>query len=111
MTMQDLRLSHWSHQYVVPYSVLQIPPAGRRSCYEKPHGLWVSVDGKDDWASWCKSESFAGTTGTRYRIYLSMDANVLLLPTPLDVLVFRERYGEMESNSDGIPYIGVIHGR
>lgn len=105
ITLRDLRLSHWSHLHVVPYSVLQIPPARRRSCYDKPCGLWVSVDGKDDWDSWCRSESFAGATGTRYRVYLSMDANVLLLPTPLDVLMFREQYGEVESNSDGVPYI------
>jgi len=25
----------------------------------KPKGLWVSVEGDDDWPSWCKSEGFA----------------------------------------------------
>jgi hypothetical protein len=25
----------------------------------KPHGLWVSVEGEDDWLHWCQSEEFA----------------------------------------------------
>lgn len=62
------------------------------SAYEKPRGLWVSVDGEDDWASWCRSESF-GIGELRYRIHVAPEPRLLILPTPFDLDLFTERYG------------------
>ncbi len=44
----------------------------------KPHGLWVSVEGKDDWRAWCESESFgAERFRLEYEIVLRPDSRVL----------------------------------
>jgi hypothetical protein len=34
-------------------------PAEKQMVTMKPDGLWVSVEGEDDWPSWCRSEEFA----------------------------------------------------
>jgi hypothetical protein len=51
-------LSHYTDEK--PWSLRDwiAPP----DCYDplhKPHGLWLSVDGEDDWPAWCEAESFA----------------------------------------------------
>jgi hypothetical protein len=54
-----MKLSHYSQVPLVPGRLL---PFDRLDPYPingmKPQGLWVSVDGEDDWASWCQSEQF-----------------------------------------------------
>jgi hypothetical protein len=46
----------------------------------KPKGLWVSVDGPDDWLSWCRQEHFAESTFKyRHVVTLFPEAHVLLL--------------------------------
>jgi hypothetical protein len=55
-------LSHWSDKPLEsPRSVEQRTPRedGYVSAFEKPKGLWVSIDGEDDWPAWCKAERFA----------------------------------------------------
>lgn len=45
---------------------------------DKPDGLWVSVEGKDDWPSWCRSEDFRLRRLTHpTEIILAADANIL----------------------------------
>lgn len=49
-----MRLLHYSDQPLLSvYSAKQDP-----NDLFKPFGLWVSVEGEDDWAAWCRSESF-----------------------------------------------------
>lgn len=46
-------------------------------CY-KPGGLWVSVEGEDDWRNWCESEGWAlGNLKHATEIILHPGANVL----------------------------------
>lgn len=42
----------------------------------KPRGLWVSVEGKDDWASWCRAEDFR-LGSIAHEVELSPSANIL----------------------------------
>jgi hypothetical protein len=86
-------LSHFSsHPLGEIRSVAQGWKGEHRSCYAKPKGLWVSVDGEQDWKEWCEAESF-GIGSIRYRVHLVDEPRLLILPTPLDLDVFTERYG------------------
>jgi hypothetical protein len=57
------------------------PPA-----HFKPVGLWVSVEGPDDWPSWCKGEDF-GLERLRYahEIGLRSEAKILHLKNARDI--------------------------
>lgn len=47
------------------------------SSYRKPHGFWVSVEGEDDWPSWCRGELFATDRLAHVsRVTLAADAHV-----------------------------------
>jgi hypothetical protein len=71
----------------------------------KPLGLWVSVDGKDDWPSWCESECFHPERLTyRYRVTLTSMDHVLHLQTIPDILKFQNRYAVPDGLTD-IPAI------
>lgn len=89
----DLVLSHFSNEpYLRHVYSKQQRVADYRSCFDKPCGLWVSVDGEYDWQSWCESESF-GIGRFRHQIYLSRDCNVLHLKSASDIMEFREHWG------------------
>jgi len=63
--------------------------------FTKPKGLWISVEGEDDWAEWCKAENFIDTTKQIANIVeLSPEANVLWIKGTLEFDVFDERYGQ-----------------
>jgi hypothetical protein len=93
MSAHDLALSHFtSAEAVVPRTIDDQQSHGR---FGKPTGLWVSVDGDDDWPSWCKSEEFRDVDSqNRFRVTLVAEANILHLTTFDDVVAFSEKYGE-----------------
>ncbi len=49
-----MRLIHYSSR---PLDAVQTA-VQRHSIDVKPNGLWVSVEGPDDWPSWCRSENY-----------------------------------------------------
>lgn len=60
----------------------------------KPWGLWLSVEGEDDWRSWCESEQFgAPAKQLCYVVTLAAEANVLRLSCGADLLDFTDAYG------------------
>lgn len=65
-----------------------------RSWADKPRGLWVSVDGEDDWKSWCEGQPF-NIEGLKYphRVTLVDDANVLHIADGQQFLKFVKEYG------------------
>lgn len=74
-------------------------PSGRDGVWwthEKPRGLWVSVLGRDDWASWCRAESFRRTRRQcASRIVLSPSAKVLRMASAHEMDAFTRQYGEV----------------
>lgn len=60
----------------------------------KPAGLWVSVEGEDDWLQWCEGESF-GNPGAQlcYEIALVPDAPVLRIDAPARLIDFTREFG------------------
>ena len=80
-------LSHWSASpTLIPHSVQQ---SGRRG--DKPDGLWISVDGEDDWPTWCRENEWSNGPHSfdhHYRVTLAADADILTLTTVEDVREF-----------------------
>lgn len=75
-------------------SVTQRPQADYKSAFDKPCGLWVSVDGEHDWPSWCESAMPQWMEGTqRYRIHLAQSARILRLDTVGAMLDFERAFG------------------
>ena len=109
-----MNLSHYSdHDTITPYAASQ---AETVFTYEKPKGLWVSVDGEDDWATWCETEQFRDTSSQRrHRVVLADDADVLVLDTVEKVVEFDARYSRPDGyfGNDGgpMPGAGVLRWR
>lgn len=88
----ELSLSHFSkepyirHLYSKPQRVEQ-----HRSCFEKPQGFWVSVDGDTDWAEWCRANDF-GLGTYRHAVHLAPAAKVLHISNSWELLDFRDKY-------------------
>lgn len=87
-----MNLSHYSNDAtVVPYAVDQSPEPYP---YAKPCGLWVSVDGPDDWAAWC-AEQFRDTAAQhRHIVTLAEGHDVLVIDTARGLVQFSEAYGK-----------------
>lgn len=63
------------------------------SISDKPYGLWVSVEGEDDWPSWCRSENFRiEALATVSEIVLSEDDNLLRLASAQEIDWFTKEY-------------------
>ncbi len=86
--LHDLTLSHFtSRPGLTPHDVAQT-----KAGY-KPAGLWVSVDGPDDWPAWCEREEFRDLTRQHeHRVTLASDARVLHLATVDDLRAFTRRF-------------------
>jgi hypothetical protein len=68
--------------------------------FNKPRGLWVSVQGDDDWQSWCRSESFSIGNLTHH-VKLAESANILIIDTAEGLDEFTQRYGAERPWGDG----------
>jgi hypothetical protein len=91
----NLHLSHFTDEplHAVRSVEQKFEREDYRSCFDKPKGLWVSVDGSDDWASWCESESF-GLGKLRYSVVLVNDPRVLILDGESALYNFTDNYGK-----------------
>lgn len=59
----------------------------------KPHGLWLSVKGEDDWPAWCEAENFnLERLAHVSQIVLQSDAAIVTLATARDIDEFHRTY-------------------
>lgn len=59
----------------------------------KPNGLWVSVEGEDDWKTWCEGESFnLKCLEFAYEVKLKDDARILHLKSSDEIREFTKLY-------------------
>lgn len=87
-----MRLIHYSNELLGPIHSKE-QDEGRSTGIGKPKGLWVSVEGENDWASWCKSEQFRDCYNQIHNeITLAPDARILYLNTPEEIDKFTEEY-------------------
>jgi hypothetical protein len=87
------RLLHYSDNLLEKInSVDQTEYLAKWGRSDKPGGLWVSVEGEDDWAHWCESDSFR-IGSICHEVVLSFSANLLLLTCCSDIDNFSFHYG------------------
>ena len=81
--MSDVTLLHYASEPVTLDRSRTYPQEEKFWRCGKPNGLWVSVQGDDDWEVWCRGEEFAlGSLEPVHRVVLRSDANLLWLSTP-----------------------------
>jgi hypothetical protein len=79
------------------------PYPGLTYRFEKPKGIWLSVDGADDWPQFCKDADFRlNMLKVRHIVTLRPDARILKLSTANDIYDFTRRY---DARLDRIPVI------
>jgi hypothetical protein len=101
---EKVRLSHYSDKRLGEIRPgIQAPHFGRPMFSDKPRGLWVSVDGPDDWPSYCADNMNRALT-YRYKIVLKKSARLLHLSTRKQLLGFERKY----STSDGLTSMPAI---
>lgn len=89
MTVETMTLIHYSKLPVI--SVYSVPDQTEDL---KPRGLWLSVEGADDWKSWCEAESFgADRLVYEHDVTLCSDARILVLGSGSDLDGFTSRFG------------------
>lgn len=65
----------------------------------KPNGLWVSVEGEDDWKTWCSAENFAvETLSNEHDVALNEGANILYIRSLVELANFTAEYGRTYYN-------------
>jgi hypothetical protein len=88
-----MRLLHYSNEPLTSvHSVEQRP-------HFKPCGLWVSVEGPDDWKSWCKDQPSFPLGQIEHEVILAPGANILVISTPSELDDFAARYGNPEART------------
>jgi len=64
----------------------------------KPSGLWLSVEGDQDWRTWCEDEDFGlDRLGHVVEVTLKPNANVLLIDTQEKFDVFNAQFGRSDN--------------
>jgi len=81
----------------------------RRRRYErdhwKPHGLWLSVEGENDWRAWCEGENWGiDKLKNVSEVVLAPDANVLIVDTLAKLDAFNTLYGSDNDRSYSIAW-------
>lgn len=106
------RLLHYSK---LPLTKVHSEPLGKPGTGRfKPAGLWVSVEGPDDWEYWCLSEGFEPERlACVQEIRLTLDAKILRLSSPDGIDQFTERYRRWLEpgifwENVGLSYDGII---
>jgi hypothetical protein len=59
----------------------------------KPNGLWISIEGPDDWEWWCTQEDYnTENLVVSYEVKLKENAKILYLHTEEEILEMAEKY-------------------
>lgn len=90
-----MKLIHYSDKYLTEIRDCDQKADSHASHIGKPIGLWVSVDGEDDWFAWCRGEGYClENLGYPTEIALAADANILIVSTPQGIEDLTEKFGD-----------------
>jgi hypothetical protein len=84
-----MRLIHYSKE-----PLTEVKDAGSKICgVYKPGGLWVSVEGPDDWPAWCAAENFRSEEDFAWATEVTVIPELtLLLSSAEEIDIFTDRY-------------------
>jgi hypothetical protein len=100
-----MRLLHYTDE-PLKHIVSRPQPEGAQI---KPHGLWLSVEGDDDWFSWCATEAFGlRRLALIYEVCLAPDASIVRLKTPAELVAFSECFPNADAPFGGIKEIDLF---
>lgn len=86
-----MRLLHYSDKHLD--KIDSRSQVDGRADGSKPHGLWVSVEGEDDWKAWCEGEDFRRDfLSHATEIVLAPTANILHIDTVAGLVRFHREY-------------------
>lgn len=86
-----MRLMHYS-ELALPFGPMDYVQNELRA-FGKPTGYWVSVQGEDDWPTWCRENEFMESSlAHAHEVTLAPGHNILVLPTVEDMRGFHDRY-------------------
>lgn len=89
------RLIHYSIKPLTEVYSVEQEDTSEMAFYRKPGGLWVSVEGEDDWKQWCTDSDFqVHCLVCATEVVLKDDARILLISTPKQLEGFQAEYGE-----------------
>jgi len=98
-----VRLIHYSNQYITSVATVEQANNPRGNWY-KPHGLWVTTPGEDDWPSWCRGEEFRLDMLTHAtEVILSPTANLLVIEGKEQLRAFHKEYSKLPSFAEELP--------
>lgn len=101
------RLLHYSAEPLGPLRRIE-QRAGTAFPHDKPRGLWVSVEGPDDWREWCEAEGFGlDRLAHAHEVTLRPGARVLWLRGASDIDGFTARYGAPYGIGHGFHMTGI----
>jgi len=89
--MSDMTLRHYAAAPVTFEDDLTYEQR-EPSRYGKPHGFWVSVQGEDDWPSWCTNEGLEHWVPFEHAVELASGAKLLILDTAESLKDFTRSY-------------------
>lgn len=82
-------LIHYSRAPLCPLRSVE----QHREPSDKPRGLWVSVQGEDDWVSFCQGEEFRlDTLACEHAVTLAPGSRILRLANAADIDAFTRRH-------------------
>lgn len=90
-----MRLLHYSNMRLdIVHSVEQVGELYDWHDGRKPVGLWVSVDGENDWRAWCEAEDFLNLSEQlAHEIILRDNHRVLIVDSFAAMVDFHQLYG------------------
>ncbi len=105
--MTNERLIHFSDKPLG--EIYSVDPTEKGTGWQKPKGLWVSVEGNEDgWKDWCAQEEFhPERLAIENEITLLPDAAVLRISDALSLIDFTKRF-QGESDMEQSPYMRGI---
>jgi hypothetical protein len=87
------RLIHYSNKPVLEVRSIDQRPQ-TKGVPRKPRGLWVSTEGEDGWAEWCKAENFQlDCLEYQTEVLLKPQANILTLEGKEAIVAFTNEFG------------------
>ncbi len=88
-----MNLLHYTSEPIEQLRSVDQRGPGNQLRGDKPQGLWLSVEGEDDWLNWCKAKD-CGDPASQicYEVTLVTGANVLHLSTSEEIQKFTAEY-------------------